>query len=111
MLGFTITSKKALEAAKTALANSQAQIKAQEKKTRTAIIAGSASTGAAVAAIAAHFVFGNGRKIQRDKIKNYDSVVEERNKAIDDATDLKAKYQHATNMAIAADGCCWKMYV
>ena len=61
-----IFNTKKLEAAKAQLANSQAQIKAQEKKTRTAIIAGSSTTGVAVAAIATHFLFGNGKKINRN---------------------------------------------
>ena len=104
-----IFNTKKLEAAKAQLANSQAQIKAQEKKTRTAIIAGSSTTGVAVAAIATHFLFGNGKKINRNKLKNYDNVLEERNKAIDEVADLTAKYQHATNMAIAADGCCCRL--
>ena len=104
-----IFNTKKLEAAKAQLANSQAQIKAQEKKTRTAIIAGSSTTGVAVAAIATHFLFGNGKKINRNKLKNYDNVLEERNAAIDEVADLKAKYQHATNMAIVADGCCCRL--
>ena len=104
-----IFNTKKLEAAKAQLANSQAQIKAQEKKTRTAIIAGSSTTGVAVAAIATHFLFGNGKKINRDKLKNYDNIIEERNAAIDEVAGLKAKCAHAEALAVAADGCCCRM--
>ena len=104
-----IFNKKALEEMSTKLANSQAQIKAQEKKTRTAIIAGSSTTGVAAAAIAAHFIFGSGKKINRNKIKNFDNIVEERNNALNEVTGLKAKCEHAENLAIAADGCCCKL--
>ena len=82
MLGFTITKKADLEAQATKLANAQAQAEAANKKFKTATITGSATTGAAVAAIAAHFLLGNGRKVNRDKIKNFDSVVEERDAAV-----------------------------
>ena len=81
MLGFTITSKKALEATKTALANAQAQAQSQAKKTKQAAIIGG-STTAAAAVVAGAFFFTGGRKINREKIKNFDSVVEERDNAI-----------------------------
>ena len=82
MLGFTITKKSELEAQAIKLSNAEAKAEANAKKFKTSVIAGSASTGAAAAAIAAHFLLGNGRKVQRNKIKNFDSVVEERDNAI-----------------------------
>lgn len=91
MLGFTIKKTQEIEAAKTALINAQAKAQATEKKFKTAVITGSATTGTAAAAIAAHFLFGNGRKVQRNKIKNFDSVVEERDNAITAKVTADAK--------------------
>ena len=82
MLGFTIAKKADLEAQAIKLSNAEAKAEANSKKFKTATIAGSATTGTAVAAIAAHFLLGNGRKVNRDKIKNFDSVVEERDAAV-----------------------------
>ena len=109
MLGFTIKKTQEIEAAKTALINAQAKAEANAKKFKTAVIAGSTSTGAAAAAIAAHFIFGNGKKINRNKLKNYDNIVEERNNALNEVNGLKAKCEHAEALAIAADGCCCRM--
>ena len=109
MLGFTIKKTQEIEAAKAALANAEAKAASQAKKTKTAIIAGSSTTGVAAAAIAAHFIFGNGKKINRNKLKNYDNIVEERNNALNEVNGLKAKCEHAEALAIAADGCCCKL--
>ena len=82
MFGYTITKKSDLEAQAIKLSNAEAKAEANSKKFKTATITGSATTGAAVAAIAAHFLLGNGRKVNRNKIKNFDSVVEERDAAV-----------------------------
>ena len=109
MLGFTIAKKSELEAQATKLANAQAKADTNAKKFKTAVITGSATTGAAAAAVAAHFIFGSGKKINRNKLKNYDNIVEERNAAIDEVAGLKAKCAHAEALAVAADGCCCRM--
>ena len=103
-----IFNKKALEAAKAQLANTQAKLDSQAKKTKTAAIIGG-STTAAAAVVAGITFFTGGRKINREKIKNYELVVEERNKALHDAAESAAKAEHATNMAVTADGCCFRM--
>ena len=103
-----IFNTKKLEATKTALANAQAQAAANAKKTKTAAIIGGSTTGAA-AVVAGLCFFTGGRKINRSKIKNFDSVVEERNNALNEVTSLKAKCEHAENLAIAADGCCCRL--
>ena len=103
-----IFNTKKLEATKTALANAQAQAAANAKKTKTAAIIGG-STTAAAAAVAGLCFFTGGRKINRNKLKNYDNILEERNKAIDDATNFKTRCEYAENLAVAADGCCQKL--
>ena len=103
-----IFNKKALSQAQAALANTQAKLDSQVKKTKTAAIIGGSTTGAA-AVVAGICFFTGGRKINREKIKNYDLVVEERNKALHDAAESAAKAEHATNMAVTADGCCFRM--
>ena len=105
-----IFNKKALSQAQAALANTQAKLDSQAKKTKqAAIIGGSTTAAAAVVAGVLHFGIGKGNKKVKEKLNNYDLIVEERNKAIDDATGLKAERDHAINMAIAADGCCQKL--
>ena len=102
--------KKALEAAKAQLANTQVQLANQAKKTKTAVIIGGSTTGAAAAVAAiCHFGLGRGNKKIKEKINNYDMVVEERNTALGEITGLKAKCEHAEALAVAADGCCCKM--
>ena len=103
-----IFNKKSLSQAQTALANAEAKAQAQAKKTKQAAIIGGSTTGAA-AAVACICFFTGGRKANREKIKNFNSVVEERNKSLDEIVTLKAKCDHAEALAIAADGCCCKM--
>ena len=103
-----IFNKKALSQAQAALANTQAKLDSQAKKTKTAAIIGG-STTAAAAVVAGITFFTGGRKINRNKIKNYDNIVEERNAAIDEVAGLKAKCAHAEALAVAADGCCCKL--
>ena len=103
-----IFNKKALSQAQAALANTQAKLDSQAKKTKTAAIIGGSTTGAA-AVVAGICFFTGGRKINREKIKNFDSVVEERNKSLDEVAGLKAKCAHAEALAVAADGCCFRM--
>ena len=81
MLGFTIAKKSELEAQATKLANAQAKADTNAKKFKTAAIIGGSTTGAA-AVVAGLCFFTGGRKINRSKIKNFDSVVEERDNAI-----------------------------
>ena len=108
MLGFT--SKKALEEMSVKLTNAQEMLNAQTKKTKqAAIIGGSTTAAAAVVAGVLHFGLGRGNKKVKEKINNYDLIIEERNKALEDVADLTTKYKHATNMAIASDGCCQKL--
>ena len=110
MLGFTIAKKSELDAQATKLANAEAKAASQAKKTRTtAIIGGSTTAAAAVVAGVLHFGIGKGNKKVKEKLNNYDLIVEERNKAIDDATGLKAERDRAINLAIASDGCCHKL--
>ena len=95
--------KKALAEAQIKIANAEAKAEANSKKFKTAVIAGSSTTGAAVAAIAAHFVFGNGRKLNRDKIKNFDQVVEERDGAITEKAKVEAANKQLAEFKAAAD--------
>lgn len=95
--------KKALAEAQIKIANAEAKAEANSKKFKTAVIAGSSTTGAAVAAIAAHFVFGNGRKLNRDKIKNFDSVVEERDTAIGERNEAVSKVEGLNNKVKALE--------
>ena len=76
-----IFNTKKLSQAQAALANTQAKLDSQAKKTKTAAIIGGSTTGAA-AVVAGLCFFTGGRKINRSKIKNFDSVVEERDNAI-----------------------------
>ena len=103
-----IFNNKKLAAAQAALANTQAQLANQAKKTKTAAIIGGSTTGAAAVIAGVCFLTG-GRKANREKIKNYDLITEERNKALDEIAGLEAKCKHAENLAIAADGCCCKL--
>ena len=103
-----IFNKKALSQAQAALANTQAKLDSQAKKTKTAAIIGGSTTGAA-AVVAGICFFTGGRKINRSKLKNYDNVLEERNKSLDEVAGLKAKCAHAEALAVAADGCCFRM--
>lgn len=103
-----IFNKKALSQAQAALANTQAKLDSQAKKTKTAAIIGGSTTGAA-AVVAGICFFTGGRKINRSKLKNYDNVLEERNKSLDEVAGLKAKCAHAEALAAAADGCCFRM--
>lgn len=103
-----IFNKKALSQAQAALANTQAKLDSQVKKTKTAAIIGGSTTGAA-AVVAGICFFTGGRKINRSKLKNYDNVLEERNKSLDEVAGLKAKCAHAEALAVAADGCCFRM--
>ena len=108
MLGFT--SKKALEEMSVKLTNAQEMLNTQTKKTKQAVIIGGSTTAAAaVVAGVLHFGLGRGNKKVKEKINNYDLIIEERNKALEDVADLTTKYKHATNMAIASDGCCQKL--
>ena len=101
---------KKLSQAQAALANTQAQLANQAKKTKTAAIIGSSTTAAAaVVAGVLHFGLGRGNKKVKEKINNYDQIVEERNKAIDDAAGFKTRCEYAENLAVAADGCCQKL--
>ena len=110
MLGFTIKKTQEIEAAKTALINAQAKAQATEKKFKTAVITGTSTTAAAaVVAGVLHFGLGRGNKKVKEKINNYELVVEERNKSLEEITNIKAERDHAINMAIAADGCCFRM--
>lgn len=103
-----IFNKKALSQAQAALTNTQAKLDSQVKKTKTAAIIGGSTTGAA-AVVAGICFFTGGRKINRSKLKNYDNVLEERNKSLDEVAGLKAKCAHAEALAVAADGCCFRM--
>ena len=76
-----IFNKKAIEEMSAKLANAEAKVASQAKKTKTAAIIGGSTTGAA-AVVAGLCFFTGGRKINRSKIKNFDSVVEERDNAI-----------------------------
>lgn len=85
-----IFGKKKIAELSAALANEQAKSSAQEKKTRTAAIIGGSTTAAtAAAAVAVHFVFGSGKKINKQKLAKYDQVVEERDRVIDENSSLK----------------------
>lgn len=89
MFGITIKKTADLEAMSTKLANAQAQVRSQEKKTRTAAIIGGSTTAAtAAAAIVAHKLFGTGKKINKEKLNNYDQVVEERDRVIGEKATL-----------------------
>ena len=110
MLGFKIAKKSELEAQATKLANAQAKADTNAKKFKTAVITGSATTGAAaVVAGVLHFGLGRGNKKVKEKINNYELVVEERNKSLEEITNIKAERDCAINMAIASDGCCHKL--
>ena len=111
MFGYSLKKTADLEAMSTKLANAQAQAEAANKKTKAAIIAGSSTTGATVAAIAAHFIFGNGRKLNRDKIKNYDSVIEERDRAIEEKNSAKKDLDNRTIERDAAMASGHKMVI
>ena len=85
-----IFNKKALSQAQAALANTQAKLDSQVKKTKTAAIIGGSTTAAATAlAGILHFGLGQGRKLNREKIRNFDSVVEERDRVIGENNSLK----------------------
>ena len=101
---------KKLSQAQAALANTQAQLANQAKKTKTAAIIGSSTTAAAaVVAGVLHFGLGRGNKKVKEKINNYDQIVEERNTALGEITGLKTRCEYAENLAITADGCCQKL--
>ena len=97
--------KKALAAAQAALANAEAKVYAQEKKTKSAMIIGGSTTAVAAALGAfAHFGLGQGRKLNRDKIKNYDQVVEERDRVIGEKNKVEAALKEENAMKMIAIG-------
>lgn len=100
-----IFNTKKLAAAQAALANAEAKVHAQEKKTKSAMIIGGSTTAVAAALGAfAHFGLGQGRKLNRDKIKNYDQVVEERDRVIGEKNKVEAALKEENAMKMIAIG-------